>query len=252
MNRRTSISLLAGLAAVVWAVAPGQAQLVEQGAFDVSVGAGAILHPNHSALVPMSPLLNLQARLALTENVGVGFSLAYTRTETDDDIFPLAQYRFSDDDSTLYVALKQPVAIFHYELIGRVGTSVGESLYPFLTGGIGVYTIYLDPQQNDGALRQSDLAFSLGGAVKLRVSGSSSVELGLRDIVFTGFDRDILDPTPDRTCRASGVKNFSGDVCPNERFPFLNPEHSDSDWSEAKKTVHNFVFSAAFSFVPRL
>jgi hypothetical protein len=32
----------------------------------------------------------------------------------------------------------------------------------------------------------------------------------------------------------------------------LDPERSDSSWSEAKETVHNIVFTVGFSFVPRL
>jgi hypothetical protein len=101
-------------------------------------------------------------------------------------------------------------------------------------------------------VRESDIAFALGGAVKFAIAGSSSIEVGLRDIVWTGFNRDLLDPTPDRTCRESGVRQFRGQVCPNERFPFLDPELSDSNWSEAKETVHNIVLTVGFSFVPRL
>jgi opacity protein-like surface antigen len=252
MNRRTSLPLLAGLAALVWAVTPGQAQVVERGNFDVVIGGGGIMHPNHSALVSYSPVLNLQTQLYVTENVGVGVSLDYMRTETDDDIFPYAQFDFGAADSTILVALKQPVSIFNYMAFGSFGFDMGERLFPYLMGGIGGYTIYLDPQQNAGPVRESDIAFAIGGAVKFAIAGSSSIEVGLRDIVWTGFNRDLLDPTPDRTCRESGVRQFRGQVCPNERFPFLDPELSDSNWSEAKETVHNIVLTVGFSFVPRL
>ena len=250
MKSNTLVALLAGLVLLVWAVTPGQAQVVERGNFSVVIGGGAILHPNHSALVPVSALLNLQGQLHVTDNIAVGFSLDYVRTSTDDDIFPFAQFRFTTADSTLLIALRQPVSIFQYQVIGTLGTSVGESLYPYLLGGIGGYTVYLDPQQNDGPVRESDLALTLGGAVKIAVGGSSSIEFGVRDLIWTGYTRDVLDPTPDRTCRESGVKQFSGTTCPNERFPFLDPELSDGNWSEANETVHNFVFSVAFAFVP--
>lgn len=252
MNRGTSLAVLAGLAALMWAAAPGQAQMVERGNFDVVVGGGGMLHPNHSALEAVSLLVNLQAQLRVTENVGVGFSIDYTRTETDDDIFPYAQFDFGTADSTLLVALRQPISVFHYQLIGTFGGSLGQNFYPYLVGGIGGYTVYLDSQQNDAPVRETDLAFSLGGAMKIRVGGSSSIEVGVRDVIWTSYDRDSLNPTPDRTCRESGVRQFSGTVCPNERFPALDPERSDPNWSEAKETVHNIVFTAAFSFVPRL
>lgn len=243
---------LALLALIVGTVTTGQAQVVERGNFNVVIGGGAVMHPNHSALVPVSPMLNLQGQLLVTENLGVGFALDYTRTSTDNDIFPYAQFRFSTTDSTLLVSLRQPVSVFNYQFIGMLGTSVGEKLYPFLVGGVGGYTVYLDPQQNDKSVRQTDLAFTLGGAVKIGIGSSSSIELNVRDIIWTGFDRDVMDPLTDRKCRESGVNQFSGNVCPNERFPFLDPELSDSNWSEANETVHNLVFSVAFSFIPRL
>ena len=251
MNRWASLSVLAGLAAIVGIAAPGEAQ-VEQGRFDVGIGAGAVKHPNSSGFISTSPLLNLQTRMLVTENIGLGFLIDYARTETDDDIFPLAQFRFLQADSTTLVALLQPLTLFHYQFIGTIGTSRGESVYAYLMGGIGGYTIYLDPQSNDAAERQSDLAFSFGGAVKLRISGSAGIELGVRDVVYTGFDRDRLDPTPDRTCRESGERQFSGTVCPNERFRFLDPEFSDPNWSGPTSTVHNIVFLASFSFIPGL
>lgn len=243
---------LALLALFVGSVTTGQAQVVERGNFNVVIGGGAIMHPNHSALVAVSPVLNLQGQMHLTENFGVGFALDYTRTSTDDDIFPYAQFRFPTADSTLLVSLRQPVSVFNYQLTGTLGTGVGERLYPYLVGGVGGYTVYLDPQQNDKSVRQTDLAFTLGGAMKIGIGSSSSIDLSIRDVIWTNFSRDLMNPTPNRTCRESGVRQFSGSVCPNERFPSLDPELSDSNWSEAQKTVHNIVFTAAFSFIPRL
>jgi len=242
---------LALLALIVGFVTTGQAQVVERGNFNVVIGGGAVMHPNHSALVPVSPMLTLQGQMHVTENLGVGFALDYTRTSTDDDIFPYGQFRFFTADSTLLVALRQPVSVFHYQFIGTLGTSLGDRLYPYVVGGVGGYTVYLDPQQNDKSIRENDLAFTLGAAMKIGIGGSSSIEISARDIIWTGFDREVMNPMPDRTCRVSGANQFNGNVCPNERFPFLNPELSDSNWSEANETVHNLVFSLAFSFVPR-
>ena len=247
MKRATTLFVLGAFAAVAWSARPAEAQ-VERGVFDVNVGGGVMLHQNKSALVTASPLINMKARAFINETVGVGFSLDYSRTETDDDVFPLAQFEFPTADSALFVALKQPVAVFHSELIGTLGTALsGGSIYPYLTGGIGGYTLYVDPQQNSGPTRQSDLLLSIGAAVKFRLSGSGALEIGVRDAIYTGFERDQLNPTPDRTCRVSGVNQFTGTVCPNERFPFLDPEAP-----EESSTLHNLIFSASFSFFPRL
>ncbi len=233
-----------------WSV-PGSGQ-VPVGAFDVDIGGGALLHENASGIQPASPLLALQGRYFLTENVAFGFALDYARTQTDDDIFPLVQFRFPTADSTLLVALVQPLAIFHYQLIGSAGTRLSDRLYSSVLAGVGAYTLYTDPQQNAASTRSTDFAFSFGATLKFALGESTGIELVVRDVVYTGFDRDELSLTPDRTCRVRDERRFSGNVCPNERFPFLDPRFSDPNWSPPKSTVHNFAVSAAFTFVPGL
>lgn len=244
--------LVTALAAGLWSASPGWSQ-VESGSFDINVGGGVIRHPNSSALQTLSPNLNLKGRIFLSQNLGVGFSLDYARTQTDDDIFPLAQFDFGTADSTMLVALTQPVSVFQYQAVATLGTALGGGgIYPYLQGGVGAYTIYADPQQNDAPVRQTELLFSLGGAVKFSLGGSSAIELSVQDYIWTSYDRDRLDPTADRTCRESGERQFRGTVCPNERFPFLDPERSDANFSEPQSTIHNIVVTAGFSFVPRL
>ena len=245
MNRRMSL-YLAALVGLVWLATPGWAQ-VERGRFDVNVGGGVMLHQNASALKSASPLVEMKGRAFLNDNIGFGFVVGFSRTETDDDVFPLTQFDYGTADSVQLVALRQPVALFNYEAIVTLGAPVGESLYPYLMGGIGGYSVYLDPQQNDRPTRLSDLAFSFGGALKLHVSGSSAIELSVRDVIYTDYDRSRLNPAPDRVCRASTEKQFSGQVCPNEIFPFLDPAPVAD-----KSTIHNLVLGASFSFFPRL
>jgi hypothetical protein len=253
MKSRTSLYVVIAVAMGWWFATPAWSQMVERGRFDINVGGGVIQHPNSSALQSISPNLNLKGRVFLSESFGVGFTLDYSRTETDDDIFPLAQFNFGTADSTLFVAIKQPVAVFQYQAIGTLGTSLGDGgIYPYLQGGIGAYTIYLDPQQNEAPIRETNLLVSLGGAVKFHISGSSSLELSVYDYIWTDFDREKLNPTLDRTCRESGEKQFRGTVCPNERFPFLDPALSDPDFSAPESTIHNIVLTASFSFIPRL
>ena len=251
MKLSTWLTLLAGAVIATGSASTAWAQAIERGKFDLNLGGGAILHPNSSALQSVSPVLNLKGRFFLSENIGFGFSVDYARTETDDDIFPLAQFRFSLPDSTTFVALRQPVTLLHYQVQAVLGTSVGGgTLFPYVSGGIGGYTIYLDPQQADGPTRQSDLLLSFGGAIKLKIAGTSSFELAVRDVIYTSYDRDELDPTPQRICRQTGELQFLGDVCPNERFPGLDPERSDPNWSGPQSTIHNIVLTASFSFIP--
>ena len=252
MYRKTSLSLLAGLAVALYAAVPGQAQITERGRFDVGVGGGVWLAPNSSALVSAAPVIFLQGRGFISENFGIGFAVDYSRTETDGDIFDLGQFRFTTVDSTLLVTMKQPVSLFNYQLIVTGGLPVGESLYPYLTAGIGGYTIYLDPQQNEASVRSTDLLFSVGAALKWLISGSAGLELAVRDLIWTNYDRSMLDPMPDRTCRESGVRQVTGTICPNERFPQLNPQLSDPNWSEPSSTIHNILITATFTFIPGL
>lgn len=253
MTKRTSLFLSLAVAVGSWSAGPAWSQAVEPGNFNIDVGGGIMRHANASALQTYSPILNLKGRMYVSENFGVGFSLDYTRTETDDDIFPLGQFDFGTADSTLFVATKQPVAIFQYQVVGTLGTSLSAGkIYPYVQGGIGAYTIYLDPQQNEAPTRETNLLLSLGGAVKFNIAGTSSLELSVQDYIWTSYDRDKLNPQFDRTCRESGERQFSGTVCPNERFPFLDPSLSDPDYSGPSETQSNIVITASFSFVPRI
>ncbi len=251
IKRSLLASVFAGVVVFAMSAEPAGAQGGEQGNFDVTIGGGVFLPPNASALKSASPILNMSARYSVSENFGVGFLIDYSRTETDGDVFPLAQFRFTTADSTIFVALRQPVAVFHYGLIGTLGTRLGNgSLYPYVIGGIGGYTIYQDVQATEGPNRSSGLMLNIGAALKLGITESSGIELMVRDVIYRDYDRDELNPTPDRTCRLSGDRQFSGTTCPNERFPFLDPQFSDPNFSEAKSTLHNFVVAASFSFVP--
>lgn len=253
MKSRNALLFVTALAVGWWSATPASSQVVEPGRFNIDVGAGIIRHANASALKSISPNLNLRARYAFSENFGVGISLDYTRTETDSDIFPRGQFDFGTADSTLFVTVKQPVAVFQYQVIGSLGTALsGGSLYPRFQAGIGAYSLYLDPQQNEGPIRQTELLLSFGGAMTFNISGSSSVEISAHDYIWTSYDRDLLHPIFDRTCRESGERQFRGTVCPNERFPFIDPEFTESDFPDPSDTIHNLVFTASFSFSPDL
>ena len=254
MLSRGILWLWVGFLTLAVSASPAEAQDVlgvERGKFDINIGGGAILHPNSSALKSVSPVLTFKGRIFATEHIGFGFAVDYARTETDDDIFPLVEFQFDQSDSTTFVALKQPVALFHTRFEVTLGTPVaGGRIYPYLSGGVGAYHIYLDPQQQEGAIRNSDLMLSLGGSIKFGLTSSSGFEIGIQDLIYTSYDRDEFGTLPNRTCRVSGINQFNGTVCPNERFPFLDPERSDPNFSEPQSTIHNIMITASFSFIP--
>lgn len=220
--------------------------------YDISVGGGVAFHENASALISASPVLTLKGRILATSNLGVGFTLDYLRTETDDDVFPLAQFRFTDSDSTVLFALKQPVAIFQFQVNGGLGAEWG-AMRGDVFGGVGAYVLYTDPQisgaptSTGGPITLSDFLFSFGGSVQFRVSENSGIELSVRDVVFTGYERELLYPLREaiRVCNFGSTLFARSEACQNERFPELNPVPP-----EEKSTVHNVILSLAFSFLP--
>lgn len=243
-----------GLAIVAIVAGPEavRAQQLSVGEYDVTIGGGLALHENASALVPASPLLTIGGRFLVKSSFGLGFGLDYIRTETDDDVFPLAQFRFPDNDSTVLFAVTQPVAIFHYQLNAYAGKEFGR-VYANVIGGVGGYTVYTDPQasgdptMSSEPVRITDLLFSLGGSVRLAISETAGIEFSARDVVYTGYDRDLLYPLrePIRQCDFGSTPASNPDACQNERFPELNPVPP-----EKKSTLHNLIFGLSFSFIP--
>lgn len=252
MDVRHGAALL-GLLAVGLGVWPeyGYGQL-RIGEYDVSVGGGVVLHENASALVPVSPVLTVKGRFLVRPSIGLGFTLDYQRSETDDDVFPLAQFRFADSDSTVLFVVRQPVAIFHYQANVHVGKEFGR-LYADALGGFGGYTVYTDPQASAEAtmrsepVRITDFMFSFGGSLRWSITETAGLELSLRDVVYTGYDRDLLYPLrePIRQCSFGSTPGSNPDACQNERFPELNPVPP-----EEKSTLHNLVLGLSFSFIP--
>lgn len=247
-------TIVVGLCALAIAARPQavRGQQLQTGAYDVRVGAGVALHQDASALVPASPLLSIGGRILVKPPIGLGFTLDYVRTETDDDVFPLAQFRFPDNDSTVFFAVTQPVAIFQYQFNAYAGKEYGPA-HAELVAGVGGYTVYTDPQSAGDATMTSEpvritgFSFSLGGSVRFAVSETAGIELSARDVVYTGYDRELLYPLREgiRQCNFGSTPRSNDDACQNERFPELNPVPP-----EDKSTLHNLILGVSFSFVP--
>jgi hypothetical protein len=100
---------------------------------------------------------------------------------------------------------------------------------PYVTGGVGAYTLYLDPQVSGGQRNYSRMSMQAGGGLMMSFSERSSLSFDVRDLILTKYRRDRLGP----------VTN------PNVLFSEDLPTPP-----EAKETIHNLVFSLGFGFVP--
>jgi opacity protein-like surface antigen len=253
MRVRNRWVALGGVVAAAWLAAPaaGVAQ-IGRGQYDVNVGGGVVFHENASALVSASPAITFQARYLVTDLFSLGVAADYIRTKTDDDVFPLAQFRFADNDSTILLALTQPVAAFHYQVVAGLERDAGR-LHVHVLGGVGGYRLYTDPQLNSPPTAMqppivlSDFAFSFGGGVRVAVTEDAGIGLSVRDVVYTGYDRDLLYPLrePIRVCNFGSTPAANPDACQNERFPHLNPVPP-----EKKSTLHNLSVTLSFAFRP--
>jgi hypothetical protein len=134
-------------------------------------------------------------------------------------------------DTTLFFRASQPVNILNGALALTAQMPVAR-LRPYLTGGIGVYSVYLDPQVMRGASRFARMSGMLGGGIDFRLTESSGLRLDVRDVIFTNFDRERLRPAS---------ASFRAVTRP-EDLPAA---------PEAKDVLHNLAFSIGFSYTPR-
>jgi len=123
------------------------------------------------------------------------------------------------------------VSIVEASLNGTLRFPLGR-LTPFVTGGAGVYTMFLDPQVNRGATRFGRLSGNVGGGFAMQLSERAGITLDVRDLIFTDYERARLNPTDGR------FQNF--------QFP------TEFQTAPApKSTVHNFMISLGFMYAPR-
>ena len=195
---------------------------------------GMLRFSTHSGL-ENAPALGLDARYDLTSRVSLGTSVSLSRANTRGGDFVTA-LRYGDPskgDTTLIFRLQQPVTLLDATLNATVSVpSFTSRIEPYVTGGAGLYTFFLDPQANAGTARDfSRLSALLGGGLLVRLSPAAGITADVRDLVLTNFDRSRLAPSDAR---------FRGNVFP-EAFP---PPPA------AKDVVHNLMFSVGFTWTP--
>jgi hypothetical protein len=226
--------LLPGLLLLCAAALPGAAHAQSAAQqFHVSPKAGFIRFDEASSL-ENAGALTVDAMYSLTSMFSLGIGLTVARPSTRGEDF-VAALTFGDPtkgDTTFYFNVEQPVSILDASLNGKVGLPLTVSrISPFLTGGVGYYTLYLDPQVVGGDRRFGRMSMNFGGGLDLRLAENSGIVLEVRDLIFTKYQRERLRPSDARFAVI--------------QFPEDFPTPPDT-----KETVHNIVFNIGFSFTP--
>lgn len=163
---------------------------------------------------------------------GVGASWARANTRGEDFVAALTFGDPAKGDSTFYFNVTQPVSVVTYEAVATARLPIASArLAPYLSGGVGAYTVYMDPQVVSAPRKLSHLGASVGAGVQLRLGERSGLRFDVRDQIFTSYDRARLSPTDPR---------FTAIAYP-EDFPAP---------PKARETLHNIAFSFGFTFTP--
>lgn len=186
---------------------------------------------------------NLQAGLSalygLTERISIGLAFDFGRPVTNGAYFPAATMeRAGTQELTL---VNQRLTVLQYSIEGAWAPSFAR-LSPFVNAGIGGYTVYLDAPKADfagvsGFDSFTDLRFSIGVGLDFALGEASGIRLEVRDQIFTGWDRNKLNPVQGEPTL---IRNFQTTL-----FPDLLPKPPDES-----ETLNNFMVSLGFNFVP--
>lgn len=189
---------------------------------------GGFMTFDKSSGIDDAPYIGVDAAYAVSPFLSIGTGLTISRPQTIGDYF-ISQLSFGD--TTLYLAVEQPLMMMDVALNAQARYP-GDRFTPFLNGGIGYYVLDLDPQVESGPERLGGISGNVGAGLLFRLGEQVGIQLEVRDLIFTGFERDDLNPVG----AAFGNTRYSEDFDPPPA---------------AKETVHNIMFGIGFSFVPR-
>jgi len=199
----------------------------------VTPRAGYARFDRASSIKP-APFLAVEAAYQLTPNISFGPALTVSRGQTygEDYLTALTFGDPSKGDTTFILANQQPVTLVD---VGAIVTArmPGTRYSPFVTGGVGAYSLYLDPQQSNDSRRYTHLSTMVGGGLDLQFSRQAGIRLDVRDQIFSGYDRRRLNPADIRFQNTRFVQDLPAP-----------PEN--------KSVLHNFLLSVGFTFRPSL
>lgn len=217
------------------ALALGQQQ---QGSWGVDVIGGMQGYDSSSGL-NSGAFVGVAALYQVTNHIAIGPSLQYTRNSSDETFFT-GVLDFGADSARVY-QVGQTINSLHYSLDGRFDFLPAQDLDPYVTGGVGGYTMYLETQAIDGHERASDLMFQAGGGIRWNISNGAGIELDVRDVIYTGYNRDVLNPIRPVHWNCTEPGNPSSGC----RFPDAETQTPDK-----KDTIHNLRFAIGLTFIP--
>lgn len=175
--------------------------------------------------------LDVSYNLSRMFSVGTNLSVARPQTRGEDFVSSLTFGIPTDGDTTYYFAVTQPVTVFDVGINATARFPLAR-FSPYITGGIGSYSLYTNPQVNRESRRTSAMSGNVGGGISMQLSSNAGIYFDVRDQIFTKYNRERLRPSEAR---------FSEPRFPEE---FVIPP-------APKETLHNFQFSIGFSFTPR-
>jgi hypothetical protein len=193
--------------------------------FDVGPRLGYVKFEEGTGLT-QAGLIGLDAVYRVSPRIGVGVRFDVGRPSTNGDFFP-AELTFGD--TTLIMAVKQPVMLVHYSVQAQVET--GGKISAFAGGSAGGYTLTLDAQTARGRSTLSEFAFTAGGGVRLQTGSGTSVRLEVQDLILVNYQRNALNPVDPRFVPV--------------KFPDVLPPQPEFDG-----TAHNLYLALAFTFTP--
>lgn len=194
------------------------------GSFHVIPRAGMINYDRASS-INRSGFLSVETAYGLTNMFSLGVNLLASRPSTRGEDFV---HSLTYGDTTYLYKVTQPLNVLDIGGTATAQMDIGR-LSPYLTGGVGAYRIFLDPQVSNGSKSFSRMSMTFGGGFLMNFGGQTAIMLDVRDVIFTDFRRDRLGRV------TSSSMKFAEDLD-------IPPA--------AKSTLHNLALSIGFSFTP--
>lgn len=234
---RLSLRVAACAVLAFASTAQGQATTTQAraGAHPFSVTPrGGYIHFDNASGIKNAAALGLDATYQIVPMLGITAGATFARPVTNGDDFIGAMYLGSPPfDTTFLYRAQQPITVADVSIGARLALPVMVSrISPYIQGGVGGYTLYLDPQVAGANNRIQRMSLNAGAGLAFHFTEAIGVSFDVRDLIFMNYDRERLNPVRPE----ARVTRFLED--------FPTPPAN-------KKTVHNIALQLGFTFVPR-
>jgi hypothetical protein len=229
--KTTTTLLLAGALGALAVATPAGAQ-EPAGRFTVATRGGYIDFGRNTSLEG-APYIGLDTEYGLQRFFTLGTSLVVSRPNTvAGDFLTTQTYGVATaGDTTFVYGASQAVSLVNGELLATLRYPMSR-ITPFVSGGFGVYGMFMDPQTNNGARRSNGTSATVGGGLALRLSDRAGLQFDVRNMTFFQYNRRDLDPTGGRNPYTTlFAEDFSAP-----------PGRS--------KSVNSLMFTLGFRYVP--